>query len=76
MGDLFCAALRMHYDYFQFRERHHITDEKLKDIHKYADGVKEEKKRARAAAKAAKAAKAKAAKEKSSKEKAATKGKK
>lgn len=76
MGDLFCAALRMHYDYFQFRERHHITDEKLKDIHKYADGVKEEKKRARAAAKAAKAAKAKAAKEKSSKERAATKGKK
>lgn len=59
MGDLFCAALRMHYDYFQFRDRHHITDEKLRDIHQYADGVKAEKKKAKAAAKAAKAAKAK-----------------
>ena len=33
MGDLFCAALRMHYDYFKFRDRHGINDEKLKGIH-------------------------------------------
>ena len=35
MGDLFCSALRMHYDYFKFRDRHHITDEKLKELHKW-----------------------------------------
>ncbi|SMP47472.1 GDSL-like Lipase/Acylhydrolase [Fibrobacter sp. UWB10] len=35
MGDLFCAALRMHYDYFKFRDRHHITDEKLKELHQW-----------------------------------------
>ena len=35
MGDLFCAALRMHYDYFKFRDRHNISDEKLKDIHEW-----------------------------------------
>jgi lysophospholipase L1-like esterase len=36
MGDLFCSALRMHYDYFKFRDRHNISDEKLKDIHKWS----------------------------------------
>ena len=36
MGDLFCSALRMHYDYFKFRDRHHITDEKLKELHKWS----------------------------------------
>ena len=37
MGDLFCAALRMHYDYFKFRDRHNISDEKLKDIHEWKE---------------------------------------
>ncbi|MCF0223371.1 MAG: hypothetical protein HUK20_03815 [Fibrobacter sp.] len=36
MGDLFCAALRMHYDYFKFRDRHNINDEKLNEIHNFA----------------------------------------
>lgn len=40
MGDLFCAALRMHYDYFKFRDRHKISDEKLNAIHDFADSVK------------------------------------
>jgi lysophospholipase L1-like esterase len=40
MGDLFCAALRMHYDYFKFRDRHNISDEKLKDIHNWRDKEK------------------------------------
>jgi lysophospholipase L1-like esterase len=44
MGDLFCAALRMHYDYFKFRDRHHISDEKLKDIHEWKKQAKEESK--------------------------------
>ena len=44
MGDLFCAALRMHYDYFKFRDRHHISDEKLKDIHEWKKQAKEETK--------------------------------
>ena len=55
MGDLFCAALRMHYDYFKFRDRHHISDEKLKDIHKWREESKEkpkaDKPKAEAAAK-------------------------
>ncbi len=42
MGDLFCAALRMHYDYFKFRDRHHISDEKLKDIHEWNKQTKDE----------------------------------
>ena len=44
MGDLFCAALRMHYDYFKFRDRHHISDEKLKDIHKWREETKDKPK--------------------------------
>ena len=36
MGDLFCAALRMHYDYFKFRDRHNISDEKLKELHQWS----------------------------------------
>ena len=36
MGDLFCSALRMHYDYFKFRDRHNISDEKLKELHKWS----------------------------------------
>lgn len=40
MGDLFCNALRMHYDYFKFRDRHKIDDKKLNDIHEFADSVK------------------------------------
>lgn len=40
MGDLFCAALRMHYDYFKFRDKHNISDEKLNDIHEFADSAK------------------------------------
>lgn len=41
MGDLFCAALRMHYDYFKFRDRHNISDEKLKDIHDWKQEIKD-----------------------------------
>lgn len=41
MGDLFCAALRMHYDYFKFRDRHNISDEKLKDIHDWKQEMKD-----------------------------------
>ena len=41
MGDLFCAALRMHYDYFKFRDRHNISDEKLKDIHEWKESEKD-----------------------------------
>ena len=41
MGDLFCAALRMHYDYFKFRDRHNISDEKLKDIHEWKENEKD-----------------------------------
>lgn len=35
MGDLFCSALRMHYDYFKFRDRHNLTDKKLSAIRTY-----------------------------------------
>jgi len=73
MGDLFCAALRMHYDYFQFRERHQISDEKLRDIHQFADSVKIQKKKAKAVAKATKA-KASKDQKKGSKDKSATRG--
>lgn len=34
MGELFVNALRMHYDYFKFRDKHKIDDAKLKDIQK------------------------------------------
>jgi lysophospholipase L1-like esterase len=37
MGDLFCSSLHMYYDYFQFRDRHHLNDSKLKDIRKFSD---------------------------------------
>lgn len=40
MGDLFCAALRMHYDFFQFRDRHNITEEKMKKIRSYTNNTK------------------------------------
>ena len=40
MGELFCNALRMHYDYFKFRDKHKIDDAKLKDLHNYADSKK------------------------------------
>ena len=39
MGELFCNALRMHYDYFKFRDKHKIDDAKLKDLHGYADSL-------------------------------------
>ena len=39
MGELFCNALRMHYDYFKFRDKHKIDDSKLKDLHGYADSL-------------------------------------
>lgn len=35
MGDLFCSALRMHYDYFKFRDRHGLNDKKLEELRKY-----------------------------------------
>jgi hypothetical protein len=31
----------MHYDYFKFRDRHHISDEKLKDIHEWKKSEKD-----------------------------------
>jgi hypothetical protein len=37
MGALFCSSLHMYYDYFQFRDRHHLNDSKLKDIRKFSD---------------------------------------
>ena len=37
MGDLFCSSLHMYYYYFQFRDRHHLNDSKLKDIRKFSD---------------------------------------
>ncbi len=40
MGDLFCNALRMHYDFFKFRDRHGINEEKLNQIKTFADSVK------------------------------------
>jgi lysophospholipase L1-like esterase len=42
MGDLFCAALRMHYDYFKFRDRHNISDEKLKELQEWKAKTKDE----------------------------------
>lgn len=35
MGDLFCSAMRMHYDYFKFRDRHNLNDKKLDELRKY-----------------------------------------
>ena len=43
MGDLFCAALRMHYDFFKFRERHHISDEQLKRMQEWNKRTKGKK---------------------------------
>ena len=37
MGDLFCAALRMHYDYFKFRDRHGLNDEKMKELQQWKE---------------------------------------
>ncbi len=36
MGDLFCSSLHMYYDYFQFRNRHNLNDNKLKDIRQFS----------------------------------------
>ncbi|MCQ2089190.1 MAG: hypothetical protein MJY93_02965 [Fibrobacter sp.] len=60
MGDLFCNALRMHYDFFKFRERHNITDEKLKEIRKFAASAKNDSTKTEAKPAVKKAAKAKA----------------
>jgi lysophospholipase L1-like esterase len=49
MGELFCNALRMHYDYFKFRDKHKIDDAKLKDLHGYADSLDKAKEAAIAA---------------------------
>ena len=54
MGELFCNALRMHYDYFKFRDKHKIDDAKLKDLHGYADSL-DKAKEASVAAQAASA---------------------
>ena len=43
MGELFCNALRMHYDFFKFRDRHKIDDAKLKEISKWYKENKAEK---------------------------------
>ena len=40
MGDLFCSSLHMYYDYYQFRNRHKLNDNKLKDIRKFSDKKK------------------------------------
>jgi hypothetical protein len=37
MGDLFCSALRMHYDYFKFRDRHGLSDEKMKELQQWKE---------------------------------------
>ena len=37
MGDLFCSALRMHYDYFKFRDRHGLNDEKMKELQQWKE---------------------------------------
>ncbi|MCQ2093096.1 MAG: hypothetical protein MJY85_10515 [Fibrobacter sp.] len=60
MGDLFCNALRMHYDFFKFRDRHKISDEKLKEIKKYARSTKSDSTKANAKPAVKKATKAKA----------------
>lgn len=60
MGDLFCNALRMHYDFFKFRERHNITDDKLKEIRKFATSSKNDSTKTKAKPAVKKAAKAKA----------------
>ena len=49
MGELFVNALRMHYDYFKFRDKHKIDDAKLKDIRGYADSLDKAKEAAVAA---------------------------
>ena len=41
MGDLFCAALRMHYDYFKFRDRHGLNDEKMKELQQWKEETKD-----------------------------------
>lgn len=33
MGDLFCASMRMYYEYFKFRDRHNLSDKELRAIH-------------------------------------------
>ncbi len=60
MGDLFCNALRMHYDFFKFRDRHKISDEKLKEIKKYARSTKSDSTKTNAKPAVKKATKAKA----------------
>lgn len=40
MGELFSEAMRMHYDFFKFRDKHKIDDAKLKDIRKYNEANK------------------------------------
>lgn len=40
MADLFSSTLRMYYDYFQFRDRHKIDDNKLNELRDYADSLK------------------------------------
>ena len=42
MGDLFCAALRMHYDYFKFRDRHGLNDEKMKELQQWKEDERRE----------------------------------
>lgn len=37
MGDLFSSSMRMYYEYFQFRDRHNLTDQELKAIHNMND---------------------------------------
>lgn len=39
MGDLFSEALKMHYDYFKFRDKHNINDKKLKEIQEFKDSL-------------------------------------
>ena len=41
MGDLFCSALRMHYDYFKFRDRHGLNDEKMKELQQLKEETKD-----------------------------------
>ena len=45
MGDLLFGALKMHFDYYQFRKAHDINAHKLEEIRSFADSTKASLKR-------------------------------
>ncbi len=40
MGELFGEALKVHYDHYKFRERHEISNSKLKEIQTFSDSLR------------------------------------